>query len=955
MKALARTSTLATLVVLFRLGSSAGSQRFYPDDPLWKEPPPRATLSPQPRALSEILEGLSNLVGAPGERQPPRGVIEAVRTNTLGEVMDGPWYVNRHGRVRMTREALIRGPGDSAPPSLDAPWKALVVKPFGLRPGILIRDAKNDLYLLRFDPIGHPELSTGAEIVASKFFYALGYHVPENHIVTFDRSRLVAAPDGTGISSAGARRDLTEVDIDSFLENVEGRRTGLYRAVATRVPGDWAGLLGPYQVYGERSDDPNDIVPHEHRRDLRGLFVFCAWLNHNFMRAVNTLDAVVQENGTPFIRHYLVDFTATLGSAGLQGEKKAWEGNETLLPGKKIFENMLSFGVYTPAWMRASYPGGDAVGRFGYDTFDPEDWTTNHEIAPFANRLPDDEFWAAKQVMAFSDDDIRTLVSTGQYTSPEAADWIANALIERRNRIGETYFAKVLPLDDFRIDEGELRFRDLEVEYGFTPSREYQVRWLSVNNETELLARIEGATSFALPREVKDGDVGSYYAARIAGPEAGKEVTVYLRREADDFPVVGIERSWPGKVLADPRRDVEMGRSRYADLSDDQKALFEKYAGAYSEKRGRDVTPQEYFDSLTISERTTFDAITHALIHSELTDSEGRPLGRAIELVARLERIAGQYYGRSGDQQFRLYVDLVPGARETLEKCREFRPDHENTVYHVGYPHSFRQVGKEPTLQFSLSEDGAQADIDVDYRSSKSPQALFNGHLTSSNSDVRAGDNVVRHDRRWTGFVAWWQELFGKLKERGDSGPDLLAGEKPEVPTPLPPNRPPGTPIEDIRDAVQEFLTDWLVRHQYEEALDLLSPRCYACLNLDDDAFAETLDSARAREELLTVMRYSAEQLGERRNLTEAIDAVLPRDPTRIIVKQPFDSDFALFSMSEEEATQYLCGQKPDEPTGAPFYGVLFRFKRQGSAILGLLWTREEGNWRLVAYRAFEQ
>ncbi len=66
-------------------------------------------------------------------------------------------------------------------------------------------------------------------------------------------------------------------------------------------------------------------------------------------------------------------------------------------------------GIYSQPWMRAKYPKFSSVGRFEYATFDPEKWTTEYEIAPFANRLPDDTFWAAKQVMAFTDEEIRVV------------------------------------------------------------------------------------------------------------------------------------------------------------------------------------------------------------------------------------------------------------------------------------------------------------------------------------------------------------------------------------------------------------------------------------------------------------------------------------------------------------------------------------------------------------------
>ena len=114
------------------------------------------------------------------------------RVNTLGEVIDGDWYVNRHANHRMTTAELQRGHGNDHPPLASAPWQVLIVKPFGVNPGLLIADAKNDLYIMRFDLRDHEGLATGAQMVTSQFFYALGYHVGENYIVRFDRSRLVA-------------------------------------------------------------------------------------------------------------------------------------------------------------------------------------------------------------------------------------------------------------------------------------------------------------------------------------------------------------------------------------------------------------------------------------------------------------------------------------------------------------------------------------------------------------------------------------------------------------------------------------------------------------------------------------------------------------------------------------------------------------------------------------------
>lgn len=949
------------IVGLFAFAGSCvvQAQKFYPDDPLKAEPPPFPVYAPQARALSDVLELAGNTLGRPGERHPPGAVIPAGAINTLGEVMDGPWFVNRHATRKLSREELIRGPTTGEPPMEAGSWHVLMLKPYGARPSMLISDARKRLYVLLFDPPDAPELSTGAQVVSSHIAHAIGYRVPECYIVTVPRDRLVLAEGAEIVSSAGHTRALITDDVDAFL--LQAARTGpdRYRAVAIYAsPPGVSGMLGPYQMYATRSDDPNDIVPHENRRDLRGLFVVASWINLATIRATATMDALIDDGVTaPHIRHYLVDFITSLG-AGTDGPKWVWDGNDPMFDGRSVLKNLAGFGVWSPGWMRASFPMIRGVGRFESKAFDPPRWTSIERLAPFENRLPDDDFWGAKQVMAFTDEDIRALVSTGEYTDPKAVEWIAQSLIARRDKIGRYYFATVLPLDAFRVENGRLTFDDLSETYRLKdPSRMYTARWLRLVNESGELFPLEVTESFQVPADVDRAAPGSYYAVRIeaAAEDPERNIMVYVRTGAGGHhEVVGVDRGWPGKVLADPRRNIDIGVRRFAALTAEQQRLYATYAAADNEARGRQMTVEEHFEAETISERTTYDAVTHALLNSQLTDRNGTSLGRTFDIIAALERVAGHDYGRSGDLQFRLYVALKPGAVDTLERATQFFLGHENTVYHAGYPHSYRQVGKEPNLQVSVSEDGLKADIDVDYRPSKMPQSLFNGHLSAANSDVRAGNNVSRHNGRWAGLVAWWRGVFGNVPSEGEGPQDILSvAAKTEVPTPTPADRPAGASPERLEDAVQEFLTDWLVRRKVDEALAFVSDSAHACINVDDDARYEALDDAKARSALRHTMSYVVDMIGKPESLTEAIDAVPPTKSDRLIA-HAFDGDFSISELDPTGVEQYWCAQQQKPTPDRAYYGVSFRFKGHDAAALGLLWTQLAGQWKLVSYQVFE-
>src|SRR5204863_5442525 len=135
-----------------------------------------------------------------------------------------------------------------------------------------------------------------------------------------------------------------------------------------------------------------------------------------------------------------------------------------------------------PGWMRARYPHIPEAGHLEYEAFDPERWRNNYPNPAFDLRTPGDTYWAAKKVMALSDEAIRAMVETGRFSDRRAAEWIARCLIARKNKIGRAFLNDVLALDNFSVRGGKLAFEDLAVKYGFHEPRQYSIAWSAFDN-----------------------------------------------------------------------------------------------------------------------------------------------------------------------------------------------------------------------------------------------------------------------------------------------------------------------------------------------------------------------------------------------------------------------------------------------------------------------------------------
>src|SRR5690606_33951630 len=96
-----------------------------------------------------------------------------------------------------------------------------------------IRDAQDRTYFVKTDPRRHPEISSAAEVVGTKFFHALGYYTPQNYILLAPRGDFLVADDSKFEGAGGQTRPMKESDLDEIVDLTPKAPDGRMRFVAS--------------------------------------------------------------------------------------------------------------------------------------------------------------------------------------------------------------------------------------------------------------------------------------------------------------------------------------------------------------------------------------------------------------------------------------------------------------------------------------------------------------------------------------------------------------------------------------------------------------------------------------------------------------------------------------------------------------------------------------------------
>jgi hypothetical protein len=499
--------------------------------------------------LSEGFDLIANQFGSPGDQT----VMRALNVNTLDEVPDSSWFTNRIGKRSMPIGEIVRG-ANSFDPTEAREWDRWTIVsgkgPGGYQPGFRAERPGDPghVYQLEVDPTDYPRLATGAEFIGTLIYHALGYHVQDFYVIKV-HPRNIAISEKATIRDAAGERKFTSHDLQNILRVAATDADGRVYMSAQRYEGE---DVGHFSYHGTRSDDPNDVFPHEHRRELRANRVFAAWLAHDDSRALNTRNVRIKSDGRTYIRHYMHDFGAIMGSSTRAPEPPT-SNHEYYVEKGLSLKRLWTLGLTTEPAYRVKGPDRDSlppsVGWFESESFVPDQWKANYPNVAFSNMRPDDAFWGARLVSRFSDGAIRAIVQSAGYDDPQAVEYLTATLIRRRDIIARQWLNGVNPVVDVSLSPaGALTFTNAAVAARVATHGSYTIAWATFDNASGASTRVsvekQTAPGGTAPPVLLKADYieATIWSTHPEHPEWAMPIRAYFTRDGAAWKTVGLSR-----------------------------------------------------------------------------------------------------------------------------------------------------------------------------------------------------------------------------------------------------------------------------------------------------------------------------------------------------------------------------------------------------------------------------
>lgn len=529
-------------------------------DPSPKEPK-RVTCAPEEYVSPFVWDRIENTVfGRLSRILSIEEVGEAANANSLDEVADSAWFQHRTEAV-MTPDQRATGackPDDLLPADVaDGAWVIDHGKDNGSTVGFRVKVPGKGLYLLKADEPDRPERSSAASVIGAAFYHAAGFHTSCEQIVYIRRAQLRLEPGLVTVSNDGSSHPFDDAALTKAFETLPQKGNTRRMQASKWLPGV---PLGPFRYERTRADDPNDIIPHEDRRELRGGKLLAAWLNHWDAREQNSLDTWIAKNpadkrSSPgFVRHYIIDTSDVFGQPAEPRTLEQRLGHSYDLDFRDILVDFVTLGMIRRPWDRAAYvPGHEIFGYFVARDFDPTRWKGAYPNPAFLRMTERDAAWMARIIARFSTSDIRAIVTAGQFSDASHVDYLTQVLIDRQAAILRRYLARLSPIADVRREPaGQLCGLDLaRLRGAFLPDRfRYQIVEEGANRRIALAPEVRaGGVVCWTPQSIAPAGLADDAPGRVVvfrvdnGTGAGPlEIHTYDLGPTRGMRVVGLVR-----------------------------------------------------------------------------------------------------------------------------------------------------------------------------------------------------------------------------------------------------------------------------------------------------------------------------------------------------------------------------------------------------------------------------